>query len=104
MATDYDAPRKSDEDTESLEAIKDRGTEKVAGPSDVDETDLSLDGSHSDLTPGFINPDKLAEDLEVLLLPPQDDEFTCSQCFIVRRKSLLSRHDKSGDVCIECDS
>lgn len=104
MATDYDAPRKSDDDTESLESIKERGTEKVAGPSDVDETDGSHEGGGSDSTPGFINPDKLAEDLDVLLLPPQDDEFTCINCFIVRHKSLVSRSEKLGSVCIECDS
>lgn len=101
MATDYDAPRKSDDETESLDAIKERGSEKAVSPIDSDEVDV-LDGG-AGLTPGFINPDELAKEMEVLLLPPQDDEFTCIKCFIVRHKSLFSHKEKDGSVCIECE-
>lgn len=100
MATDYDAPRKSDDEAESLEAIKERGAEKTSNPIDVDETDI-LDGS---VGLSFdINPDELVN-TDVVLLPPQDDEFTCVKCFIVRHKSLRSSTTKAGSVCIECDS
>jgi hypothetical protein len=38
-------------------------------------------------------------------LPPQDDEFTCSECFIVKHHSLLSaKKGKFGKVCVECVS
>ena len=37
MATDYDAPRKNDDDTESIEAIKERNPDKSAAAVDVDE-------------------------------------------------------------------
>lgn len=94
MATDYDAPRKNDDDHESIEAIKDRIPEKSAGATDVDE------GEHGEV---FLAPETIQDDLEVVVLPPQEDEFTCTQCFIVKHHSLLSRKTKSGPVCIECD-
>lgn len=100
MATDYDAPRKSDDEAESLDALKERGAEKTSNPIDVDETDI-LDGS---VGLAFdLNPDELVN-TDVVLLPPQDDEFTCIKCFIVRHKSLRSSTTKAGSVCIECDS
>jgi hypothetical protein len=37
VATDYDAPRKNDDDTESIEAIKERIPDKLSGVVDVDE-------------------------------------------------------------------
>lgn len=94
MATDYDAPRKPDDETESIEAIKERIPDKLSGVVDIDETDNGE---------GFITPDVISEDLEVLVLPPQDDEFTCIECFIVKHHSLLSRKTKNGSVCTECD-
>jgi hypothetical protein len=45
----------------------------------------------------------ISEDLEVVVLPPQDDEFTCSECFIVKHHSLLARKKKNLPVCTECD-
>lgn len=97
MATDYDAPRKSDDDTESIEAIKDRIPDKLSGVVDVDEG-----GDHGE---GFSIPDVVSEDLDVVVLPPQDDEFTCSECFIVKHHSLLSaKKGKYGKVCVECEA
>jgi hypothetical protein len=94
MATDYDAPRKSDDDAESLEAIKERIPEKIAASPDID------DSEHSE---GILGHEVISEDLEVVVLPPQDDEFTCSECFIVKHHSLLARKKKSLPVCTECD-
>lgn len=94
MATDYDAPRKADDDTESIEAIKER----------VPATTASTDTEEGDSTEGFSIPDVVSEDLEVVVLPPQEDEFTCSNCFIVKHHSLMSRKTKAGPVCTECDN
>lgn len=96
MATDYDAPRKNDDDTESIEAIKERIPDKLSGVVDADE-------DHGD---AFAIPDVVSsEDLDVVVLPAQDDEFTCSECFIVKHHSLLSsKKGKYGKVCIECAS
>lgn len=94
MATDYDAPRKNDDENESIEAIKERIPDKLTGSVDVDEADAAE---------GFSIPDVVAEDLDVVVLPPQEDEFTCSECFIVKHHSLLStKKGKYGKVCIEC--
>mgnify|MGYP000609058782 CR=1 FL=1 len=96
MATDYDAPRKNDDDTESIEAIKERIPDQLTGSVDVDEADAAE---------GFAIPDVVAEDLDVVVMPPQDDEFTCTECFIVKHHSLLSsRKGKYGKICVECDS
>lgn len=95
MATDYDAPRKNDDDTESIEAIKERIPDKLSGAVDADE-------DHAD---GFAVPDVVSEDLDVVVLPAQDDEFTCSECFIVKHKSLLApKPGKYGKRCVECAS
>ncbi|MFM5968587.1 MAG: DUF4193 domain-containing protein [Micrococcales bacterium] len=94
MATDYDAPRKSDDDNESIEAIKERIPDKLSGVVDVDETDA---------VEAFSMPDVVSEDLDVVVLPPQDDEFTCSECFIVKHHSMLSpEKGKYGKLCTEC--
>jgi hypothetical protein len=94
MATDYDAPRKADDDTESIEAIKER-VPATTGASDT-EVDDSGDS--------FSIPDVVSEDLEVVVLPPQYDEFTCSNCFIVKHRSLVARKTKNGPICSECDA
>ncbi len=39
MATDYDAPRKTDEDTESIQALQERVPDKLSGVVDVDDSD-----------------------------------------------------------------
>ncbi|MEY4980748.1 MAG: hypothetical protein RL174_86 [Actinomycetota bacterium] len=94
MATDYDAPRKNDDENESIEAIKERIPDKLTGSVDIDE---------SDSVEGFSIPEVIAEDLDVVVLPPQEDEFTCSECFIVKHHSLLSsKKGKYGKVCLEC--
>jgi len=39
MATDYDAPRKTDEDTDSIQALQERVPDKMSGVVDVDDAD-----------------------------------------------------------------
>lgn len=94
MATDYDAPRKNDDDTESLEGLKDRIPEGTTASSDVDDAD------HSD---SFAIPEVANEELDVVVVPKQDDEFTCSECFIVKHHSQKARKDgQYGPVCVDC--
>ena len=47
MATDYDAPRKNDDDVneDSIEELKSRRTDKSSGSVDVDETDRAIEAS-----------------------------------------------------------
>ena len=97
MATDYDSPRKSDDDVneDSLEELKARRADKQASSVDVDETEaaenLELPGA-----------DLSNEELSVRVLPRQADEFTCSRCFLVHHRSQLAS-DKGGQlICRDC--
>jgi predicted RNA-binding Zn-ribbon protein involved in translation (DUF1610 family) len=97
MATDYDSPRKTDDEMseDSLEELKARRADKTAGAVDVDEADLaeSLELPGADLS---------NEELSVRVLPRQADEFTCSRCFLVHHRSQLARQDGTMLVCKEC--
>ena len=98
MATDYDAPRKSEEEFsgDSLEELKSRRTEKPAAVVEEDETDLAA---------GYELPgaDLSGEELLVMVVPPQADEFTCSSCFLVRHRSQIAREQDGHFYCRECE-
>lgn len=92
MATDYDAPRKNDDDTESLEAIKE--SEGTSASSDVD-SDENGDS--------FSLPEVANEEQDVVVVPKQEDEFTCSACFIVKHHSQKAKKaGEYGPVCVDC--
>jgi Domain of unknown function (DUF4193) len=96
MATDYDAPRKTDDDqdTDSIEELKARRTETAVGLVDLDE------GDHGPIElPGA---DLSDEQLVVRVLPRQADEFTCTSCFLVHHRSRLARHTRSESICQDC--
>jgi len=93
MATDYDAPRKSDDEAESLDAIKERVPDKNSASVDYDDADGEYESSGSDLSD---------VDLEVVVLPPQENEFTCIECFLVKHHSQLDHMEAMGGVCKEC--
>jgi hypothetical protein len=40
--------------------------------------------------------------MDVVVLPPQADEFTCVSCFIVKHRSQLDHEEKLGPICNEC--
>jgi hypothetical protein len=97
MATDYDAPRKTDDDLseDSIEELKARRVDKSSSSVDVDETDQAE---------GFELPgaDLSGEELSVRVLPRQADEFTCAQCFLVHHRSQLAKEVKGQMVCRDC--
>ncbi len=97
MATDYDTPRKTDDDLneDSIEELKARRVDKAASSIDVDEAELaeSLELPGADLS---------NEELSVRVLPRQADEFTCSRCFLVHHRSQLAREDGAALICREC--
>ncbi len=100
MATDYDAPRKSEEDLseDSIEELKSRRSD--IGSNDVDEDEN--EAAESFELPGA---DLSKEELTVLVVPAQDDEFTCMSCFLVKHVSQLSpQSDASEPLCIDCAS
>ncbi|HEY0640471.1 MAG TPA: DUF4193 domain-containing protein [Pseudonocardiaceae bacterium] len=98
MATDYDAPRRSEADElaeDSLEELKARRNEAQSAVVDIDESDA---GENFEL-PGA---DLSGEELTVKVLPKQADEFTCSRCFLVHHRSRLAE-DRGGQyVCRDC--
>lgn len=97
MATDYDAPRKSDDELaeDSLEALKAQRANKSSAVVDVDEGDPeeSLELPGADLS---------AESLTVRVVPKQDDEFTCSRCFLVQHHSQHYKDVDGQPVCRDC--
>ncbi|MGZ0710812.1 DUF4193 domain-containing protein (plasmid) [Coraliomargarita sp. W4R53] len=96
MATDYDAPRnKTEDDSESIEALKERVPDKLSGSVDVEDADNPS---------GFELPGADLSDLEldVVVLPAQDDEFTCMSCFLVKHRSQLDHDGAQGAICVEC--
>jgi hypothetical protein len=98
MATDYDAPRKSeteiaDDHAETL-AVTHAG-KATATITDPDEAnlgdDLELPGADlSDLA------------LEVHVVPVQSDEFTCSTCHLVHHASQHAGDRNGRPVCAVC--
>jgi hypothetical protein len=98
MATDYDAPRKTEDDglaEDSIEELKARRVDKAASTVDIDETELAenLELPGADLSD---------ESLSVRVLPRQADEFTCGRCFLVHHRSQLAGERNGLPICKEC--
>ncbi len=97
MATDYDAPRKTEEEQseDSIEELKARRHEKNSGKVDEDE----VEAAETFELPGA---DLSHEELSVQVLPRQEDEFTCSSCFLVHHRSRLADRRKGQLICRDC--
>lgn len=97
MATDYDAPRKADDELgeDSIEELKARRVDKISSSVDEDETEAAE---------GFELPgaDLSNEELSVRVLPLQADEFTCTSCFLVQHRSQLHKEVNGQPICKEC--
>jgi hypothetical protein len=97
MATDYDAPRKTDDELseDSIEELKARRVDKTTGAVDEDEIEAAE---------GFELPgaDLSNEELSVRVLPRQADEFTCTSCFLVHHRSQLASERNGQPICKEC--
>lgn len=98
MATDYDAPRKNEEELneDSIEELKSRRTDKQSASVDEDEAEAA----DSYELPGA---DLSGEELLVRVLPAQADEFTCASCFLVRHRSQIAREKNGLMYCKECE-
>lgn len=97
MATDYDSPRKTEEELgeDSLQELQSQRQEKAPGTADVDENEQA----ESFEPPGA---DLSNEELSVRVLPRQADEFTCSRCFLVHHRSQLAKESGGRLICREC--
>ena len=99
MATDYDAPRKNEDEVaeDSIEELKSRRND--AGSSEIEEDE-------NEAAEGFELPgaDLSHEELSVHVVPQLEDEFTCSECFLVHHRSQLAFVDEATGlpVCADC--
>ena len=96
MATDYDTPRKTDDELaeDSIEELKTRRAEtadKHVDLGDGDNGPIELPGA-----------DLSGEELTVRVLPRQADEFTCTRCFLVHHRSRLAHHTRRESICQDC--
>jgi hypothetical protein len=96
MATDYDAPRRTEEESSASALPAMSGRPQTSAVVDLDETDLA----DSYELPGG---DLSGEELAVEVMPAQADEFTCSSCFLVRHRSQLAREKDGLMYCKECE-
>lgn len=98
MAADYDAPRNApDGDSDdTVQSLASRGPQATGLVADLDDGDAS-GGFQLDAT----DVDEL---VDVVVLPMQEYEFTCVECFLVRPRIQLDHESKLGPVCIECAS
>ena len=98
MATDYDAPRKNDDELreDSIEELKNRRTDTQSAVVDEDEAEAAE---------GFELPgaDLSDEELQVTVLPAQSDEFTCASCFLVRHRSQVALEEDGILYCTACE-
>lgn len=94
MANDYDAPRNNDTEPESITALQGRSSEKPSGSVDVDADNLA--GMEFDLQ-SFSDAD-----LNVVVLPPQEDELTCVECFLVLHRARFDDPTSKMPVCQDC--
>jgi hypothetical protein len=97
MATDYDAPRKTDDEiaAESLETLHATQAAKTQTAVDIDENEIaeSLELPGADLS---------GEVLAVHVIPIQSDEFTCTSCFLVHHRSQLATSKGGALICVDC--
>jgi Domain of unknown function (DUF4193) len=97
MATDYDSPRKTDEELseDSLQELQARRMDKSSTSIDLDPDDVaeSLELPGADLS---------NEELSFRVIPRQADEFTCASCFLVHHRSQLAETRKGEPICREC--
>jgi hypothetical protein len=94
MAADYDAPRNAPESDDTLVSIEARAPRQTGLVADLDDGDSS-DGFELDAA-------DVDEALDVVVLPVQEHEFTCVECFLVRPRNQLDHETKLGPICIEC--
>src|SRR2546423_12169943 len=97
MATDYDSPRKTDEEMteDSLQELQARRMDKSSSTIDVDPDDVaeSLELPGADLS---------NEELSFRVIPRREDEFTCSSCFLVHHRRQLAETTGSLLACRGC--
>ena len=95
MATDYDAPRRRAED--ELE------TDSLEGPKAAESDNNGMDDD-GEIVEAFQPPsvDLTGEELNVEVVPRQENEFTCGSCFLVQSNKRYSHEEDGQPICKDC--
>ncbi len=97
IASDYDARRVSDVETQDSTAIHELATTLPTSTTAVVDEDPN--DMHFFELPGA---DLSGEELSITVLPQQADEFTCSSCFLVQHRSRLRSTGSGLPICADC--
>ncbi|MDR3128547.1 MAG: DUF4193 domain-containing protein [Bifidobacteriaceae bacterium] len=72
-----------------------KGLKKAVSPSEELNNDLPLSGE-------YLPKIEEVSEIDIDVMPPQEDEFICSECFLVKHKSQLGEVIDNASVCKEC--
>ncbi len=95
-ASDYDARRVSDAETQDASPLRDLAPAVPASSTTVVDEDPN-DALFFEL-PGA---DLSSEELSVTVIPQRADEFICSSCFLVQHRSRLRKSSSGLPVCAD---
>jgi hypothetical protein len=96
-ASDYDARRVSDVETQDRSALRELAP-TLPGSSTAIVDDDPNNVAFFEL-PGA---DLSGEELSVTVIPQRADEFTCSSCFLVQHRSRLRMSSSGLPICADC--
>ena len=113
MATDYDAPRKTDEEMseDSIEELKTRrsaGGRRTPRPRRRAHRLIPWPGGSALRRRAGADPRRLLRrsgrrrPRPVRVLPRQQNEFTCASCFLVKSRSQLAESKGDLHYCVDC--
>lgn len=95
-ASDYDARRVSDAETQDPSTLRELATLPAASTAVVDEDPNDM------LFFELPGADLSSEELSVTVIPQRADEFTCSSCFLVQHRSRMRKSGSGLPVCADC--
>ena len=98
MATDYDAPRRTETEDVSEASLG----ELQARLSEAQAAGVDVDRPQPVEAYGLGGADLSGEELSVRVIPKQADEFTCSSCFLVHHRSRLASEKNGVMLCTDC--
>lgn len=95
-ASDYDTRRVTDADAADQSALRELGP--------LPKTAVAVVDDDPNDTPFFELPgaDLSGEELSVVVIPQQSDEFTCTCCFLVQHRNRLRSSSGGRKICADC--
>ena len=79
---------------EALQASRGGGAQTAVIDLDENDTAEGIDLPGADLS---------GEELTVIVVPEQSDEFTCYSCFLVRHRSQVAKEKNGMKYCRDCE-